>query len=41
MKIFQLKSQSFINNFINQTPINKFINEITCALDCIPEKKQV
>ena len=40
MKIFQLKSQTFINNFINETPINKFINEITSALDSIPEKKK-
>ena len=39
MKIFQLKSQSFINNFINPSPINKFINEITSALDKIPENR--
>ena len=41
MKIFQLKSLTFINSFINQTPINKFINEIPCALDKIPEKRKM
>ena len=39
MKIFQLKSQSCINNFINRSPINKFITEITSALDKIPENR--